>query len=251
MYAMKVVASFVFRTMMFPHNRKIITIDQVSHYEPNHSSNINNILPLVRTIADTYPLMDMGSRIFKDPSLPGAYHGAPSLIHLSTQVCFISSNGTDIGDTIPPTEASPLPDVPLVVKILPQESPKNSMTPLIPDINLPWGHIPFWDTVPHAITQIPFIYPPLGVQAFQVAATLTLPNMVISIPVWYLHPPNMIPQPSLPPQPEGIPMHIPILTLMEPPSPPLDNTTTTTGGIWKKKDPIAPLPPQVQPPCTL
>ena len=32
---MKAVASFVFQTMMFPHNARIITIDQVSHYEPS------------------------------------------------------------------------------------------------------------------------------------------------------------------------------------------------------------------------
>jgi hypothetical protein len=49
MYAMKAMASSVFRTMMFPHNEKIITIDQISHYKPNHSTNIDNILPLVRT----------------------------------------------------------------------------------------------------------------------------------------------------------------------------------------------------------
>jgi hypothetical protein len=89
--------------MMFPHNKKIITIDQVSHYEPNHSSNIDNILPLVHTSFDAYPLMDMGLGIFKDPSLLGAYHRAPSLIHPSTQMCGISSNGTETGDTIPPT----------------------------------------------------------------------------------------------------------------------------------------------------
>jgi hypothetical protein len=116
MYAMKVVASSVFRTMMFPHNGKIITIDQVSHYEPNPSSNIDNILPLVHTNSDAYPLIEMGPRIFKDPSLLGTYHGAPPLIHPSAQVCVISSDGTETGDTIPPTEASPLPDVPLVKK---------------------------------------------------------------------------------------------------------------------------------------
>jgi hypothetical protein len=92
MYTMKVVASSVFRTMMFPHNGKIITIDQVSHYKPNYSSNIDNILPLVRTSANAYPLMDMGPEIFKDPSLLGAYHGAPLFIHPSVQVCVISSN---------------------------------------------------------------------------------------------------------------------------------------------------------------
>jgi hypothetical protein len=212
MYAMKAVASSVFRTMMFPHNGKIITIDQVSHYEPNHSSNIDNILPLVHTSSDAYPLMDMGPRIFKDPSLLGAYHGAPPLIHPSTQVCVISSNGTETGDTIPPTEASPPLDVPPVEEILPQELPENPTTPLIPDFTLPQGKIPVWETIPQAITQIPFFYPPPGVQYFQVATTLTLPNMVLTIPVWYLHPPAMVPQPSLPPQSEGIPMQIPVLT---------------------------------------
>jgi hypothetical protein len=46
MYAMKAIASSVFRTMMFPHNGKIVTINQLTHYEPNHSANIDNISPL-------------------------------------------------------------------------------------------------------------------------------------------------------------------------------------------------------------
>jgi hypothetical protein len=229
--------------MMFPHNGKIITIDQVSHYEPNPSSNIDNILPFVHTNPDVYPLVEMGPDIFKDPSLLGTYHGAPLLIHPSAQVCVISSNGTSTGDTIPPTEASSLPDVTLVAELLPQESPENSPSPLVPDIPPPQGHILVWETVPQAITQIPFFYPPPGIQAFQVAATLTLPNMVLSIPVWYLHPPEMVPQPSLPPQTEGIPMQIPVLTPTAPPSPPLTSTTTTAGGRRKNKDPTAPLPP--------
>jgi hypothetical protein len=79
----------------------------------------------------------MGLEIFKDPSLLGTYHGAPPHIYPSTQVCVISSNGTSIGDTIPPTEASSLLDVPLVAEILPQESPENSPTPLVPYVPLP------------------------------------------------------------------------------------------------------------------
>jgi len=46
MYAIKFFTSYVFRTMMFPHNRKIITIEQLTHYELNHSTSIDNILPL-------------------------------------------------------------------------------------------------------------------------------------------------------------------------------------------------------------
>jgi hypothetical protein len=60
MYAMKAVASSVFRTIMFPHNGKIVTVDQVSYYEPNPSANVDNILPLIHTNQDVYPLVEMG-----------------------------------------------------------------------------------------------------------------------------------------------------------------------------------------------
>jgi hypothetical protein len=117
MYAMKTVASSIFRMMMFPHNGKIIAIDQVSHYEPNPSANIDNILPLIHTTHDTYPLIEMGLKIFKDPSLLGTYNGAPLLLHPSNQVCFVSSNETDIEDTLPPREASIIPDIPLFAEL--------------------------------------------------------------------------------------------------------------------------------------
>jgi hypothetical protein len=237
MYAMKAVTSSVFRTMMFPHNGKIITIDQVSHYEPNASSNIDNILPFVHTNPDAYLLIEMGPRIFKDPSLLGKYHRAPPLIHPSAQVCVISTNEMTTEDTLPPTEASFTPDVPLVTEYLPQESPGTCSALPIPDLPLPQGHIPVWEIVPQAITQIPFFYPPSGVQSFQVAAMLTLPNMVLAIPVWYLHPPEMVPQPSFHPQTEGILMQIPILTPTIPPTLPLTSTPATAGGRQKRKIP--------------
>jgi hypothetical protein len=198
--------------MMFLHNGKIITIDQVSHYDPNPSTNIDKILPLIHTNTEAYPLIEMGPRIFKDLSLLGTYHGAPPLLHPANQVCVVSSKGTDIEDTLPPREASLISDVPLVIEPLPHDPPANSSTPLVHDFTSPEGYIPVWETVPQAITQIPFFYPPPGIQVFQVAIMLTLPNMVLAIPFWYLHPPEMVPQPSLPPQTEGIPMNIPILT---------------------------------------
>jgi hypothetical protein len=133
MYAMKAVASSVFLTMMFPHNVNIVTIDQVSHYEPNPSSNINNILPFVHTNPKAYPLIEMGPRIFKDPSLLGTYHGATPLIHPSAQVCVISSNVTETEDTLPPIEASLLSDVPLVVELLHQKYLENPPAPPILD----------------------------------------------------------------------------------------------------------------------
>jgi len=47
MYAMKFVVSFVFCTMLFPHNGKVVTINQLTHYEPNYLGNIDNIIPLI------------------------------------------------------------------------------------------------------------------------------------------------------------------------------------------------------------
>jgi hypothetical protein len=130
MYAMKAVASSIFRTMMFPHNGKIITIDQVSHYEPNPSTNIDNILLLIHTSNDAYPLIEMGLGIFKDPSLLGTYHGAPPLLHPSNQVCVVSSKKTHI-------ETSIIYDVPLVTEpplknLLYTRRPHQSMIPPLP-----------------------------------------------------------------------------------------------------------------------
>jgi hypothetical protein len=134
MYAMKFVASFVFRTMMFPHNEKIVTIDQLTHYKPNHSANIDNILPLVCTIPDSFSVIENGPRIFKNPSLLTTYHGAPPLLNpsISAQLCVVSSNKTDIGSNTPLTKTSPHIEVPPVDELLPQEFPENTTETLVP-----------------------------------------------------------------------------------------------------------------------
>jgi hypothetical protein len=71
--------------------------------------------------------------------------------------------------------------------------------------------------------------------------------MVLAILVWYLHPPEMVPWPSLPPQ-EGLPVMILVLT---PTTPPLTNLSDTARGRRKKKEPIDPLPPLIPPHCAL
>ena len=45
MYAMKVNASSVFHMMRFPHNGKIITLDQLIYYDLKPQSNPDNVLP--------------------------------------------------------------------------------------------------------------------------------------------------------------------------------------------------------------
>jgi hypothetical protein len=133
MYAMKEIASSMFRMIISPNNRKIFTIDQLTCYEANHSANIHNIKPLVRTSSDAYSIIDMGPNIFKGPYFLEAYHGAPPLLQLSIKVCVVSSNGTDIRDIIPPSKASPHIEVPLVEELLSQEFLGNPTTPLILD----------------------------------------------------------------------------------------------------------------------
>jgi hypothetical protein len=115
MYAMKAVASSVFRTMMFPHNGKIVTIDQLTHYEPNHSANIGNIVPLVHVSPTDFPVTNKGPGLFQDPSMLGTCQDAPPFLNpsFSTQVCIVSSKGTHMEDTLPPREASIISDVPL------------------------------------------------------------------------------------------------------------------------------------------
>jgi len=166
---------------MFPHNGKIITIEKLTHYKDNHSSNIDNILPLVCTSSYASSIIDMGPIIFKNPSLLGGYHGAPPLLYHSTQVCVVSSNGTYIRDNTPPIKAPPHIEVPPVEEPLPWEFPENLTAPLIPNFPPLWRKISIWEIVPQYITQIPFFYPPPGIQEFQVAATLTLPKIVLSI----------------------------------------------------------------------
>jgi hypothetical protein len=230
MYAMKAVASSVFRTMMFPHNGKIVTIDQLTHYEPNHPANIGNIVPLVHVFPNDFPVAHNGSRLFQDPPMVSTCQETQPFLNpsFSAQVCVISSKGTDMKDTLPSREASIISNVPLVAELPPHEPPANSSTPPLHEFTSPPGHIPVWETVPQAITRTPFFYPPPGIKAFQVATTLTLPNMVLALPVWYLHPPAMVPQP-----------------------PPITNPPATAGGRRMKKEPIAPLPLHIPPPGAL
>jgi hypothetical protein len=245
MYAMKAVASSVFRTIMFPHDGKIVIVNQVSYYEPNPSANVDNILPLIHTNQDVYPLVEMVPSIFKDPSLLGTYHGAPPLLP-PNQVCVVTSNKNHTEDTHPSQEALGSPDVSAVATSLPQEPPANPSTPIVHAPTPPQGSSPMLETIPRPLTQIPFFYPPPGVEAFQVAAMLTLPNMVLEIPVWYLRPSEMVPRPQ-----EGFPMAIPVLTPTPPTTPILPTPSATARGKKKQKEPVAPCPPRIPPPCAL
>ena len=50
MYAMRVVASTVFHLMMFPHEGKIVTVDQLTYHDPQGLTAPTNVIPTITTI---------------------------------------------------------------------------------------------------------------------------------------------------------------------------------------------------------
>jgi hypothetical protein len=84
--------------MLFPHDWKIITIDQLAHHEPNQSWHNDNILPLVRSSANLVPMIDIGLGLFRAPSLIGTY---PGILHpnpTSVDGSVITTDGVEITD---------------------------------------------------------------------------------------------------------------------------------------------------------
>ena len=90
MYAMRAVASTVFHLMMFPHEGKIVTVDQHSYHDPQGLMAPANVIPTITTIelegmtthtnivlaintmadnTSAYPLLNVVPRFFADPTM--------------------------------------------------------------------------------------------------------------------------------------------------------------------------------------
>ena len=50
MYAMRAVASTVFHLIMFPHEGKIVTVDQLTYHDPQGLTALANVIPTINTI---------------------------------------------------------------------------------------------------------------------------------------------------------------------------------------------------------
>nr|KUM45357.1 hypothetical protein ABT39_MTgene3430 [Picea glauca] len=75
MYAMKVIASIVYRIMMFPHNGKIITIDQLTYYDPKSRLNLDHVLPTLSGNSTIPVFFDVCPGVFKNSAFLHTYHG--------------------------------------------------------------------------------------------------------------------------------------------------------------------------------
>ena len=71
---MTAVASTVFRVICFPHNGKIVTVDQLAFHHPELTSTTSTI-PLVGNSLDN--LESVGVGLFKDSSLLGLFPFPP------------------------------------------------------------------------------------------------------------------------------------------------------------------------------
>ena len=67
MHVMKVVASYVFYKMKFPHKRTMVIMDQLA-YSPNPTLNLDNIFPLVVVESLSSILLVVSLGIHKDSS---------------------------------------------------------------------------------------------------------------------------------------------------------------------------------------
>ena len=67
MYAMQAVASSLFRIIRFPHQGKIVTVDQLAFFASSSEGNI----PFVEHTSKSYE--NLGAGLFKDPSLMGVF----------------------------------------------------------------------------------------------------------------------------------------------------------------------------------
>ena len=69
MYAMRAVSSSVFHTMMFPHEGRVVKVDQLTYYDPNAPAAPENVLPMVEQPvlgATTSFVSSMGHGVYSD-----------------------------------------------------------------------------------------------------------------------------------------------------------------------------------------
>ena len=93
-YAMTVVVSSVFRLIKFPHNGKIVTIDQLSYFssDPASAESIQHVGKA------TIPYRDVGVGLVKDSALLGTFPFPPINASSSTATIHMISSGTIVND---------------------------------------------------------------------------------------------------------------------------------------------------------
>jgi len=93
-YTMTVVVSSIFRLIKFPHNGKIITIDQLTYFSSDPASS-ESIQHVGKT---TIPYKDFGIGLIKDSGLLGTFSFPPPNVSPSTTTIHMISSNTIVLD---------------------------------------------------------------------------------------------------------------------------------------------------------
>ena len=117
MYTMRAISSTVFHLMMFPHEGKIVTVDQLTYHDPQGLTAPTNFIPTITTVeshrATTHgnfipvtnivventpssPLLNVGPRLFTNPTMMAPFPlVSPPLTQKQTvDLCMVSSSIT-------------------------------------------------------------------------------------------------------------------------------------------------------------
>ena len=115
MYAMRVVASTVFCLMMFPHEGKIVTVDELTYHdlqgltaptniiptittiEQQGMTTHGNVVPAINTMVDNTPaspLLNVGPRLFVDTTMMTHFPlvSPPLTQNETAKLCMVSSS---------------------------------------------------------------------------------------------------------------------------------------------------------------
>ena len=115
MYAMRVVISTVFHLMMFPHEGKIVTVDQLTYHDlqalmeptnvipkintidPQWLTTPANVIPAVNTMVNNipaFPLLNVGPRLFVDTTMTASFPlvSPPPTPNKTVELCMLSSS---------------------------------------------------------------------------------------------------------------------------------------------------------------
>ena len=97
MYVMRIISSTIFRLLMFPHDGKVVTINQMVYYDPKGSTTPEHVLPTIDTTIDSEvvpSLLVVGLGLFTDTHLNDTFLSLsppPSMIEISDLYTITSS----------------------------------------------------------------------------------------------------------------------------------------------------------------
>ena len=185
---MSTVASAVFNKMLFPHEEKIVTIDQLTYYKLTSVTSLESIISSSLDKQSPTPLTSVSLRVYKYSSLLGAFPSPPPLISKpnSMSVFMLQVSWATLNTLWLPSQPSPLDPPPYVSSMcLSYVSTRNCSSMSQPSRSYSARTLPYRPDT--------FLIPPSRSSFCHVMASLVLPNMTLGILVWYIDPPASIP----------------------------------------------------------